>query len=128
MAYAVLEGVVFSLYDIACSIHMPHGGRLLTGGGSAKDMLMARIKADLFEKDIVICRENDTSALGAAMCAMIGCKEFNSFEEAASVIHYEASVTPSKNSHELLHKRFALYRSLYTSLKNDFTEFNNLKG
>ena len=47
LAYSVLEGVVFSLYDIACDIGMESGGRLITSAGSSSNPIMAKIKAEL---------------------------------------------------------------------------------
>ncbi len=127
MAYAVFEGVCFSLFDIADSIKMQKGERLITGGGSSKDMLMAEIKAELFNREIIICREGDTSALGASINAMVGAGVFENYKAAAKLVEFEATVKPNGKNREFLLERFELYRSLYKSLKNDFIKFNKIK-
>lgn len=124
LAYAVLEGVTFSLYDVASRMDMPKGGKLITGGGSAKDALMARIKAELFQKEILACKEGDTSALGAALTAMIGAGAYADYEEAASGVEYEACALPMGKDRQHLLWRFERYRSLYPTLKNEFKKWN----
>ena len=127
LGYSVLEGVVFSLYDIAASIDMPSGGRLITGGGSARNALMARMKAELFGKEVVVCRETDTSALGAAFCAMVGAGECASLRDTAEFVEYDTIAIPSGENREILNERFSLYRSLYSALKPEFLKLKSLK-
>jgi len=127
LGYSVFEGVVFSLYDIARSIDMPSGGRLITGGGSTRNLLMARIKAELFNKEIVVCREPDSSALGAAFCAMVGTGSCNTLGETAKFVEYETVATPSGEYREILTRRFSLYCSLYSALKTEFLKLKALK-
>ena len=121
LAYSVLEGVVFSLYDIALNIGMEHGGRLITSAGSSGNVLMARIKAELFEKEILRATEPDTSALGAAMIAMIGSGEFSNYREAVSaLVKYETVATPTGEDAAKYRERFLTYRSIYRALKDEF--------
>lgn len=127
LGYSVFEGVVFSLYDIARLIDMPSGGRLITGGGSTKNLLMAKIKAEIFDKDIVVCREPDSSALGAAFCAMVGVGACESLTDAAKFVEYETIDTPSGEYKKILTERFSLYHSLYSALKPEFLKLKALK-
>ena len=128
MAYATLEGVVFSLYDIANSMYMPKPQRLVCGGGSAKNDLMSLIKAELFDCEVVRVEENDTSALGAAMIAMVGNGVFADMETAIrSCVRHVEVVKPSGKYGEKLLKRFRIYQELYRNLKETFIKFNEIK-
>lgn len=128
MAYAILEGVVFSLYHI--SEGLPLGGShcMITGGGSAANKLMAKLKAELFDAEILHTEENDSSALGAAIIAMVGSGAFDSLEEAArSVVRYTTAARPDGSLRGILLSRFAIYKSLYGSLKSQFEAFEEMK-
>lgn len=127
LAYAVLEGIVFSLYDIGSRIGIKPGGTLITGGGSARDPVMAKLKAELFGRRILHTAENETSALGAAILSMVGGGVFSSLEEAAeSLVRYEILAVPTGEYREQLLARFSVYQSLYPSLKENFARFAGL--
>jgi len=126
LAYAVLEGVVFSLYDIYLTLGQVRGS-MIAGGGSVVNEMMTRLKAELFEKEIVCVEENDVSALGAAMLAMVGNGRFASLQEAVEkTVRYKEPVQPTGELTEILKKRFGVYRNLYQSLKNNFLEFSQI--
>ena len=127
LAYATLEGVIFSLYDIAQSMHMPAPKRLVCGGGSAKNELMNTLRATLFDCDMVGVEENDTSALGACLLAMTGDGVYPTLAQAiADNVRYTAPTHPDPALRETLLRRFALYRRLYGDLKESFQIFNQL--
>ena len=124
MAYSILEGVAFSLYDIGQSLGIEDGARILSSGGSSQDPLLACLKAELFGCDVYACRESDASALGAAMIAMVGQGVYRDYAEAidACVKSYRVASYSGKYRDKLL-RRFEIYRSVYKNLKTDFSEF-----
>lgn len=128
LAYSVLEGVVFSLYHIGKDLLANNSvTEIITGGGSAMNKVMAKIKASLFNCEVFGVTENDTSALGAAMIAMLGAGEFASPEEAAAaLIEYIPLAKPDEKLREALLARFEIYESIYLSLENDFNKFSAL--
>ena len=127
LSYATLEGVVFSLYDIALCMESPKPERLICGGGSARDPLMNTLRATLFECDTVSVCENDTSALGACMLAMVGNGVYPNIPSAIDAcVKYRQSVHPSPKHREILKKRFEIYKALYGDLVQTFKKFNNI--
>lgn len=127
LAYSVLEGVVFSLFDIAQNLDTNGSTRLITGGGSAQDSVMAKLKAELWGVEIAVCEENDTSALGAAMLAMVGNGEYASLSDAIEkTVCYKTIAKPSGEYKEILLKRFEIYKNLYKNLKQSFDAFSAL--
>ena len=127
MAYATLEGVTFSLLDIAKHLSMPQPDRLICGGGSAVDPLMNRLRAELFGCPVLCTKENDTSALGAVMLAMLGAGVFADFRAAiAACVEYHEPIESDGEHRALLLRRFEVYRGLYGDLKDRFKEFTTI--
>lgn len=132
MAYAVLEGVVFSLYHIYEGL-LENGLQknriksLICGGGSASNKLMAKLKSELFDMDITHVAKNDSSALGAAIIAMTGDGKFEDLRSAVkAVAKYDWTLKKNGLHREKLLKRFNIYKSVYNSLKTDFNDFCKL--
>lgn len=122
MAYSVLEGVAFSIYHIYQNMNISGGGAIYLSGGSSKNDLLNNIKAELFNKTFLTLSENDTSALGAVKVAAnalgLDTQNFNTIVK---------EFKPSGKYHEILTKRFNIYKNLYSSLKNEFKSFNNIE-
>lgn len=124
LAYSALEGVAFSLYHIAQSMSFPQPKQLICGGGAAKSTLLNTIKATLFNCPVVTATENDTSALGACMLAMVGDGCYDCVEEAVRhCVSYAEPVRPLPQYRAALLERFSVYRELYPALKQSFHHF-----
>lgn len=127
MAYAVLEGVVFSLYHIGQALDI-HPETMITGGGSAGNVLMAQLKAALFDCRVYHTEENDSSALGAAMLSMVGGGAFASLPEAMdALVTCRQLAAPDPKLQGILKKRYEIYKQLYSSLKDSFVDFSKLR-
>lgn len=127
LAYAVCEGVAFSLFHIseAMGTILPHGTRVTVSGGASRLALLTRIKAELFGTAFVTLAENDTSALGAAMTAGVGCGIFRSLKDAARHCCREAEcVLPTGGCRTELLRRYEIYKTLYPSLKAQMHAFS----
>lgn len=127
MAYSVLEGIVFSLYHIAEAFPSAGYGRMIVGGGAAVNRMMAYLKAEMFGCAVDAAVEPDSSALGAAILAMVGSGRYASLREAvAHTVMQVPLARPDGRYRNLLLQRYAVYRRLYGHLKEDFIEFATL--
>lgn len=127
MAYAALEGVVFSLYHIAKTMDLPIPRRMICGGGSAENALMNLLRATLFGCEIWRVTENDPSALGACMLAMTGHGAYHDLTSAiAGEVTYAQRILPVPALLPQLQKRFAIYQELYGALKDSFRHFREI--
>ena len=127
MAYAVLEGVAFSIYHIAKHLGVLPEGDILLGGGAAEDALLGSIKATLFGRNFATLEESDTSALGAAMVAGLGIEYFETFAEATDACVRKKTVyVPQISRQKQLFDRFSVYEQLYTALKPQFEKFKEI--
>ncbi len=123
LAYAVMEGIVFSLYHIYRNLHAEVAETMIVVGGAARNQTLNQLKAELFGLTVKTLQENDTSALGAVMLGAVGCGTFDSLEKAAETICKADKVTePCGRYKKLLLSRFELYKKLYPSLETLMNE------
>lgn len=124
LAYAVLEGVAFSLYHIY--EHMKPDtttNYIKVSGGAAHNPVLNRIKAELFDKELLILAEEDASALGAVMLAAKG---LGLSAKATSYQTIADRIKPDGSFREKLLARYHIYKNLYPALKNEFHTFAEL--
>ena len=127
MAYAVLEGVSFSLYHIYEKMGHPKANAMCTAGGAAVNRTLGQLKAELFGIPVKILKEHDTSALGACMVAELGIRRYQNVEVAmASSVEVEETLYPTGMYQEILKQRFAVYRELYPALKEHFKQLGGI--
>ena len=121
MAYAVLEGVAFSMYHIYECMGKPHARVITVAGGAGKDPTLNLMKASLFDLPLRVCKEGDTSALGAQLLAAVGFGFYPSVERAVEgICAYSDEVHPDERLGNTLRARYEIYKSLYPTLKNSF--------
>lgn len=115
LAYAVLEGVSFSLYHIYENMGKPQASTMYVAGGAAVNRTLCRLKAELFGIPVKILKEHDTSALGACMVAELGIqRQFD--------VEVEDMIEPTGEYDEIFKQRFMIYKELYPALKDHFKQ------
>jgi gluconokinase len=114
---AVVEGIVFSLYQIAVTLE--EGGlnirEVHVSGGFVRSKAWVQLLANVFGKRICLLNVDDASAIGAALIAMKALNISNSIEESAKrgMIVFE----PDMHEHAIYHEKyFPLYTHLYRAL------------
>lgn len=128
MAYAVMEGVTFSLYHIYEKMGFPEAEHITVAGGAAKNISLCRMKATLFGLPVHALCENDTSALGAQMIAAVGNGVYRDLGEAVrDNCAVRMRILPDEAKTEHLRRRFEVYKELYPALKPSFKKFCELK-
>lgn len=128
MAYAVMEGVTFSLYHIYEKMGFPEAEHITVAGGAAKNISLCRMKASLFGLPVHTLCENDTSALGAQMIAAVGSGAYQDFDEAVrDNCAVRVRILPDEAKTEHLRRRFEIYKELYPALKPSFKKFCEFK-
>lgn len=123
LVYSVLEGVAFSLRHIWDEM-IAHGDKSVRmAGGASVNTQLNRIKAALFETSVEVLEKKETSALGAAMCAAVGAKWFDSIQEAANAwVRVQRVIEPDNALKALLAPRYQMYRKLVDTLTPLWTE------
>ena len=124
MTYAVMEGVVFSLYHIYETMGKPEIGSIRVSGGAAEIECLNCLKADIFGVPVEIVEESDVSGLGACMIAALGLGWYENRQQiAADWVHINNRFLPEKNKQTWFGKRFEIYKELYEKLEPMFEKW-----
>lgn len=127
MAYAVFEGVVFSLYHIYEAMGKPFASGMKIGGGASVNPLLNQLKAELFQIPVWMVEEKDTSALGAAMIGVLGCGWYEKEQEVIEALcSVKEKIEPTGNYKKWLMKRFEIYKALYPAVKEQYQKLKEL--
>ena len=123
MFKAVLEGTAFAL---AHNVELARKSgikidEIRSIGGGSKSKLWNQIKADVLGIPIVILQDSNGAAVGDAYLAGIGSGIFTDIRSTLkSNIKIESKYQPQQAVHTYYQERYARFRSLYESLKNEF--------
>lgn len=127
MQYAVMEGVVFSLYHIYEKMGKPEAKQMKVAGGAAVFSVLNQLKADMFQIPVAVLEENDTSALGAVAAALLGMGRYADINEAtADVCRIKEVIHPSGLDRTWLENRFSIYKELYPSVKEQYEKLKEI--
>lgn len=127
MTYAVMEGVVFSLYHIYEIMGKADAAMMRIAGGAAVNPVLNQLKAEMFGIPAAIMEEEDTSALGAAMVAAVGAGWYVDFGEASTdLCKIKERIEPVGTYRGWLKKRFSIYKKLYPALKEQYEELRRI--
>ena len=116
LSYAVLEGVVFSLYHIYESMGSPAAQSMTVSGGAANNDTLNYLKAEMFGLPVRIPSQKETSALGACM----------TIPGQIDIGQTYTTLYPDGKLREKLLKRFEIYKELYPQLKGQFHKWEML--
>ena len=121
MARAVMEGVTFALRDSMEILEQAGNpcGRMISSGGGAASSVWLQIQADVFNREIQVCRVSEQACLGACLLAGVSVGIFKSLEEAARrfVTMEERTYRPDKERAAVYEAAFRKYRELYGRTK-----------
>ena len=122
---SVLEGVIFSLKDVAKLIEEMGLDitQVRTSGGGAISNLWRQIHADVFNSEVMtVSGSSEGGAYGAALVAGAGTGVWSSVEEAAQVVKAESTTQPNPKNIDIYDRLYQIYSNLYHSLKATFDQ------
>lgn len=130
MLRSIMEGVTYSLRD--CLDIIKEMGidinEVRASGGGGKSKLWRQMQADVFGTDIYTINTDEGPALGAAILAGVGTGIYKDVQEACSLcVKLKSKQETNKTIYDKYNKYYKLYRSLYTSLKQNFKDLDELK-
>jgi xylulokinase len=118
-ARAIMEGSAYAVRDITdrfAAMGVP-ARELRVMGGGARSALWNQIKADVTGLEVVVPETTETTALGAAMLALVGVGAYNSLAEASSeMVRVVARFEPNPRARQEYESLYALYRETYFTL------------
>lgn len=125
MSQAVLEGVAFALrdsFEVAKSLGIEINSTKICGGG-AKSKIWVEIIANVLNIDVEKIDIEEGPALGAAMLAAVGCKEFESVKEATNkIVKVVNTVKPNPELVSLYDDAYNKFKQIYPTVKDLYKE------
>lgn len=126
---AVMEGVTFSMRDgieIMRSLNVPiHQVRAIGGGG--KSSLWCQMQADIFNSEVVNLEVEEGPAYGAALLAMAADQDADGVSAVSeNCVKTKGVHLPDPANQERYDRYYAIYRDLYTNLKDSMHALTNL--
>ena len=123
MTQAVLEGVTFGLRDsleVARSLGIQIERTKICGGG-AKSTLWKRIIANVMNMKVDVIESEEGPALGGAMLAAVGCREYPDVETIAKkVVKVIDTVEPEPELVAKYEERYQKFKKIYPTVKGLF--------
>ena len=124
MIRAVLEGVIFSLHSILPAVESLVGPTqtIKATGGVARSGLWRQMMADVFDREVVVPDEFESSCLGAAIIALYALGEVDSIEAVAGMVGAVHRHTPIPENVAVYRKLAPIYRSIPTKLGDEYAQ------
>lgn len=127
---AVMEGVAFEHqryyeefenYDVINTI--------IHTGGASNSPFWSQIKADIYDKEIVVPVHSECTALGAAMLAMVGIGTYKDEREVTEITvgRYKERYEPSKDTRSRYRELFEVFKEMNQALKKPFQEMSKIR-
>ncbi|MFO7535283.1 MAG: FGGY-family carbohydrate kinase [Kiritimatiellia bacterium] len=131
VARAAMESVAYALYD---SFRMIRGtgqkiaGPIVLNEGGAKSALWRRIITDVFDMPTVLVKNRAGAPYGDAILAGVATGAFGDFSVAKQWVELVEPMEPDAAAHARYREYFALYKSLYGHVKDDYRELARLRA
>lgn len=125
MARAVMEGVLFGLYQVYQLILDTNPELQITevilSGGAANSALWKQIAADIFGLPVkILTGAAEGGAYGAAVVAGVGEGVFASLEDAMRIHSVKETIQPDADAHKQYTEIYKIFDKLYFDLKDTF--------
>lgn len=118
---ATMEGIIYSLKD--CLLVLQQLGidsdQIIASGGGAGSELFLQLQADIFEKEIKVCRVSEQACLGACILAGAGTGAFTLDEATQRYVDFdEKTIVPIQENIRIYRETFGRYHELYDNTKH----------
>ncbi|MGB4401098.1 MAG: gluconokinase [Daejeonella sp.] len=122
---AVLEGICFALYEVLWAVEDGSDGieQINVSGGFVNSKTWMQLLADITGRRLALVQTEDASAIGAAFIALkaLGMNGGKYPDEPGKATLF---IEPDMVQHHLYSRNFAVYRNLYSSLKNSMHQLS----
>jgi gluconokinase len=129
LARALLEGIAFrfrSLKEVLVDIGV-EVRQIIASGGFTKSPLWLQVMADALDRELMIPAWGDTSALGAALWALLPARQGGRLEKVGDLVKLGDSCRPNPESVEIYSWLYPLFERLYQSLEKSFDDVAELQ-
>ncbi|MCP1222870.1 gluconokinase [Sebaldella sp. S0638] len=118
---AVLEGIIYSIYDVFRVLDsMKDIKKIYINGGLSRSEAFVRTMADVFNREILISENYESSCFGAFITGMAAVEEIENIESFNNIKFEVKKITPDREKHKVYMEKFRIYKEVYNSLKEIF--------
>ena len=129
MTRALMEGVLFSLRDgleIVRELGVRPAEIRVTGGG-ARSTMWLQLQADVYGSSVRRLEIEEGAAYGAVLLGHVAAGTFRDVEEATSVVRVlDETIEPDPAIGAVYEETYALYRTLYATMRDDMHRLADL--
>ncbi len=129
LARAIMEGVIYSqrhCLDVIEEMGI-YPKQMYACGGGAKSDIWRQMMADMYNTEVTINETEEGPALGVAILALVATGIYADIPTACSaLIRPKATQNPVADNTEKYKGFYNIYKSLYGSLKDSFSELSEL--
>lgn len=126
---AVLEGVCFALYEVLLAVEDGSDAveQINVSGGFVSSQVWMQLLADISGRRLALLQTEDASAVGAAFMALraLGLNGGKYPDEPVKAIQI---IEPDMEKHHRYSRNFAIFKSLYSNLKDSMHQLSNLNN
>ncbi len=127
---ALLEGSAYAVRDITDQMRAMglDLAEMRVVGGGAKSRLWNQIKAAVTGLPVTVPRITETTAMGAALLALVGSGAHHNLTEACQqVVHIRERIEPRPEAQAVYAELYALYRQMYFALLPVFVQSTRIR-
>ena len=118
---AVLEGIVFSFYDVFQTLEeVKEIKRIYVNGGLSKSEIFIQLISDIFGREILVSENHESSCFGAFIVGLASIGEIENIEKFHAEKFEIKLFKPRKERHVKYEQKFLTYKRLYKNLKDIF--------
>jgi gluconokinase len=122
MIRAVLEGVIFNLYNVLLALEEQIGvpKKVQATGGFARSELWRQMMADIFDQEVTVPESFESSCLGAAILGLYALKEIDSLNVVSGMVGATHKHQPIKEHVEVYRELTPIYLRISRKLNEEY--------
>lgn len=122
MIRAVLEGVIFNLYNVLLALEEQIGvpTKVQATGGFARSELWRQMMADIFDQEVTVPESFESSCLGAAILGLYALKEIDSLNVVSNMVGATHKHQPIKEHVEVYRELTPIYLRISRKLNEEY--------
>jgi gluconokinase len=122
MIRAVLEGVIFNLYNVLLALEEQIGvpTKVQATGGFARSELWRQMMADIFDQEVTVPESFESSCLGAAILGLYALKEIDSLNVVSNMVGATHKHQPIKEHVEVYRELTPIYLRVSRKLNDEY--------
>lgn len=122
MIRAVLEGVIFNLYNVLLALEEQIGvpTKVQATGGFARSELWRQMMADIFDQEVTVPESFESSCLGAAILGLYALREIDSLSVVSTMVGATHTHQPIQEHVEVYRELMPIYLRISHNLNEEY--------